>query len=74
MESQNVGCLIPSPYRSALHEPLGQLLNPLWQFLVDGPVRDLFPHVLKIDFPLIVLELCAYFLNFLIDLLAVKVY
>ena len=73
MEREDVGGAVSRPDTPALDEGARELFYALGQFLVDGPMRDLLPHVLEVDLPLIVLELCADFLDFLIYLLAVEI-
>lgn len=73
MERKNVGGAVACPDTSILDEGAGELFYALGEFLIDGTVWDLLPHVFEVDLPLVVLELCADLFDFLVDLFAIEV-
>ncbi len=73
MKGKDVGGLITGPNGGIIDKGFGEGVDALWEFLVDGAMRDFFPHVFEVDFPLIILEFSADFFDFLVNLFAIKV-
>lgn len=74
VKSQDVVGSISCPDGVALGVGVGEFLYSLRQFEIDGSEGYLFPHVLEVDFPFVIVELFAHFLYLAVNLLAIKIY
>ncbi len=73
VKGKDVGGLITGPNGGVIDKGFGEGIDALWEFLVDGSMRDFFPHVFEVDLPLIILELGANLFDFGVNLFAIKV-
>ncbi len=73
MEGENVGGLVGRPDSGVVNKGLGEGVDALREFVVDGSMRYFFPHVLEVNLPLIILKLSTDLFDLLVDLLAIKV-
>ena len=73
VKRQNVRGLVTGPYGGSTNVSFGNLFNAFRKFLIDCSIWNLFPHILEVNFPFIILEFLTYFFDFLVYSLTIKI-